>query len=93
MLPTDLAQALRRLEADAEICDVLGKAFVNTFLTYKRDETAGSASSSPTGSSRSTPTTCSRPGPTGGRTTEPQVASISPYPLRTCRLPQAAHWN
>lgn len=38
MLPTTLDTALNALEADTEMCDVLGPTFVNTFLTYKRDE-------------------------------------------------------
>ena len=37
-LPSDLAQALDALEADTDLVDLLGPAFVNTFLTYKRNE-------------------------------------------------------
>ena len=37
-LPSDLGQALDALEADAEITEVLGEAFVKTFLAYKRNE-------------------------------------------------------
>jgi glutamine synthetase len=39
-LPTDLGQALDALEADDQLTDVLGKAFVDAFLTFKRDELA-----------------------------------------------------
>ena len=38
MLPTHLGEALDALEADTELCDVLGEGFVKTFLAYKRDE-------------------------------------------------------
>lgn len=37
-LPTDLPSALDALEADTELGDLLGPAFVTTFLTYKRNE-------------------------------------------------------
>lgn len=37
-IPGDLATALDALETDAEFGDLLGKEFVTTFLTYKRDE-------------------------------------------------------
>ncbi|TDC42574.1 glutamine synthetase [Micromonospora sp. KC213] len=39
-LPTDLGQALDALAADNELTDVLGKSFVDAFLTFKRDELA-----------------------------------------------------
>jgi glutamine synthetase len=38
LLPGDLATALGALEADTELADVLGRPFVTTFLTYKRNE-------------------------------------------------------
>lgn len=38
MLPGDLATALNALEADAELCDLLGPPFTNAFVTYKRNE-------------------------------------------------------
>jgi glutamine synthetase len=37
-LPGDLATGLDALEADTELAGVLGKAFVTTFLAYKRNE-------------------------------------------------------
>ena len=37
-LPGDLASALDALEADAEMAGILGKQFVEAFLTYKRNE-------------------------------------------------------
>ncbi len=37
-LPGDLASALDAFEADADIAGILGKQFVETFLTYKRNE-------------------------------------------------------
>lgn len=37
-LPQTLGEALDALEADTEFAGVLGETFVNTFLTYKRDE-------------------------------------------------------
>lgn len=37
-LPRTLPEALDALEADAEVNEVLGKPFVDTFVTYKRDE-------------------------------------------------------
>jgi glutamine synthetase len=37
-LPPDLGTALDALEADGELQDLLGPAFVRTFLAYKRDE-------------------------------------------------------
>ena len=39
-LPTDLGQALDALAADNQLTDVLGKPFVDAFLTFKRDELA-----------------------------------------------------
>jgi glutamine synthetase len=38
MLPSNLASALEALEADAELVEILGPVFVNTYLTYKRNE-------------------------------------------------------
>ncbi|MFE4698298.1 glutamine synthetase family protein [Streptomyces sp. NPDC056738] len=38
LLPTNLAAALDALEADTALTDILGKDFVASFLTYKRDE-------------------------------------------------------
>ncbi len=38
MLPARLADALDALEADTELGDVLGRYFVDSFLTYKRNE-------------------------------------------------------
>ena len=38
MLPTDLGTALDALEADTELCAVLGEQFVTTFVAYKRNE-------------------------------------------------------
>ncbi|MFD5633059.1 glutamine synthetase family protein [Streptomyces sp. NPDC127077] len=38
LLPTSLAAALDALEADTALTDILGKDFVASFLTYKRDE-------------------------------------------------------
>ena len=38
MLPSDLASALDALEADTDLTEILGPAFVSTFLTYKRNE-------------------------------------------------------
>ncbi|MGA8852181.1 MAG: glutamine synthetase family protein [Aeromicrobium sp.] len=38
MLPTSLTQSLDALEADTEFADLLGPRFVQTFLTFKRDE-------------------------------------------------------
>ncbi|MFJ7967731.1 glutamine synthetase family protein [Streptomyces sp. NPDC096324] len=38
LLPTSLAAALDALEADTALTDILGKDFVSSFLTYKRDE-------------------------------------------------------
>jgi glutamine synthetase len=37
-LPGDLGSALDALEADADMAGILGKQFVETFLTYKRNE-------------------------------------------------------
>jgi glutamine synthetase len=37
-LPGGLAESLAALEADADLVDVLGPKFVNTFLAYKRNE-------------------------------------------------------
>lgn len=37
-LPTNLGAALDALEADVELTDLLGPAFVETFLAYKRNE-------------------------------------------------------
>jgi glutamine synthetase len=37
-LPGDLASALDALEADAALCEVLGKPFVTMFAAYKRNE-------------------------------------------------------
>ena len=37
-LPGDLASALDAFEADADMAGILGKQFVETFLTYKRNE-------------------------------------------------------
>jgi glutamine synthetase len=37
-LPVRLAAALDALEADAELADVLGRYFVTSFVTYKRNE-------------------------------------------------------
>lgn len=37
-LPQTLAQALDALEADTEFADLLGRPFVDAFLSYKRDE-------------------------------------------------------
>jgi glutamine synthetase len=37
-LPADLSSALDALEADAELIDLLGPAFVEAFVTYKRNE-------------------------------------------------------
>ncbi|MFF7415543.1 glutamine synthetase family protein [Streptomyces lydicus] len=39
-LPTHLGAALNALEADHELIEVLGKPFVDAFLTFKRDELA-----------------------------------------------------
>lgn len=39
-LPTDLGQALDALQADDQLTDILGKSFVDAFLTFKRDELA-----------------------------------------------------
>lgn len=38
MLPTSLGQSLDALEADADFVDLLGPAFVQTFVAVKRDE-------------------------------------------------------
>ena len=38
MLPGDLASALEALEADADLVEILGPVFINTYLTYKRNE-------------------------------------------------------
>lgn len=38
MLPQSLPEALDALEADTALTEVLGEFFVNSFLTYKRDE-------------------------------------------------------
>ncbi|ELS58201.1 putative Glutamine synthetase, type III [Streptomyces viridochromogenes Tue57] len=38
VLPADLSAALDALEADTALADVLGKGFVSSFLTYKRNE-------------------------------------------------------
>jgi glutamine synthetase len=38
MLPQSLPEALDALEADAELREVLGEFFVNSFVTYKRNE-------------------------------------------------------
>lgn len=38
MLPQSLPEALDALEADTELVDVLGEFFVQSFLTYKRNE-------------------------------------------------------
>jgi len=38
MLPQSLPEALDALEADADLRDVLGEFFVNSFVTYKRNE-------------------------------------------------------
>ena len=38
MLPGDLDSALVALEADSELAEILGPAFVQTFLAYKRNE-------------------------------------------------------
>jgi glutamine synthetase len=38
MLPARLADALDALEADTDLCDVLGRYFVDSFLAYKRNE-------------------------------------------------------
>jgi len=38
VLPVRLADALDALEADTELGDVLGRYFVDSFLTYKRNE-------------------------------------------------------
>jgi glutamine synthetase len=37
-LPGDLSSALDALEADTELAEILGPAFVKTFLAYKRNE-------------------------------------------------------
>jgi glutamine synthetase len=37
-LPSDLGSALDALEADTDMAEILGPAFVDTFLTYKRNE-------------------------------------------------------
>lgn len=37
-LPTDLRSALDALEADTELTDMLGRRFVDAFVTYKRNE-------------------------------------------------------
>ena len=37
-LPGDLASALDAFEADADMAGILGERFVETFLTYKRNE-------------------------------------------------------
>ena len=37
-LPGNLSDALDALEADAELTELLGPAFVETFLAYKRNE-------------------------------------------------------
>lgn len=37
-LPPDLGSALDALEGDTELADILGPAFVDTFLVYKRNE-------------------------------------------------------
>lgn len=39
-LPTDLGQSLDALQADDQLTDILGKSFVDAFLTFKRDELA-----------------------------------------------------
>ncbi|MFI2718352.1 glutamine synthetase family protein [Streptomyces collinus] len=39
-LPTDLGRALDALQADDQLTDILGKSFVDAFLTFKRDELA-----------------------------------------------------
>lgn len=38
VLPARLADALDALEADREVCGVLGDYFVSSFLAYKRSE-------------------------------------------------------
>ncbi len=38
MLPQSLPEALDALEADAALREVLGDFFVDSFLTYKRNE-------------------------------------------------------
>ena len=38
MLPARLSDALRALESDEELADVLGRYFVESFLAYKRNE-------------------------------------------------------
>jgi glutamine synthetase len=38
MLPQRLSDALDALEADTELCEVLGKTFIDAFVTYKRNE-------------------------------------------------------
>jgi glutamine synthetase len=38
LLPQSLPEALDALEADAELREVLGEFFVNSFVTYKRNE-------------------------------------------------------
>ncbi|MEO8852122.1 MAG: glutamine synthetase, partial [Allobranchiibius sp.] len=37
-LPDNLGTALDALEADSDLCELLGAPFVKAFLTYKRDE-------------------------------------------------------
>ena len=37
-LPSDLGSALDALQADTDLAEILGPAFVNTFVTYKRNE-------------------------------------------------------
>jgi glutamine synthetase len=38
MLPQRLSDALDALEADTDLCDVLGTTFIDAFVTYKRNE-------------------------------------------------------
>jgi glutamine synthetase len=38
MLPGNLGSALEALEADIDLIEILGPVFVNTYITYKRNE-------------------------------------------------------
>jgi glutamine synthetase len=38
MLPMNLASAIEALEADADLCELLGREFVDAFVAYKRNE-------------------------------------------------------
>jgi glutamine synthetase len=38
MLPGNLGSALEALEADSDLIEILGPVFVNTYVTYKRNE-------------------------------------------------------